>query len=367
LHILDSTAFAVDARHLQTGIGAYTLHLIRSLHALRFGHLHALTKPEHVSELQPYCERISVVDVPIYSMREQVAVPWAARHETLLHVPHYNAPLLYPGTLLATIHDLTHMLDRNHRGTWKTRLYASPMLHAVAKRAAHLFTVSEYSKQKIIEHLAVAAEQITVVYNGIGCQFVPGDLDLAREDVARRFGISRPYLLYVGSLKPHKNIETLVEAYADLETGKVPGLDLVIAGTGRAGRIRLEQQSARLGLHLMFISDADNLELAQLYRAAEVLVLPSFEEGFGLPILEAMACGTAVVCANAAAMPEVAGDAAMLFDPHDSQDLCRILRMVLSTNDLKQSLRERGLMRASKFTWHETAAKHIPIYQKYLS
>jgi glycosyltransferase involved in cell wall biosynthesis len=360
-------AFALDARHLETGIGAYTRNLIRSLYALRFRHVHALTKPEHMSELQPYCRRVSVIDAPIYSVREQITVPWAARRDTLLHVPHYNAPLLYRGTLLATIHDLTHLLDANHRGTWKTRFYASPMLHAVTKRAAHLFTVSEYSKKQMVKYLGVPPEKITVVYNGIGAQFVPGDQGQARDAVARRFGILRPYLLYVGSLKPHKNIETLLDAYAGLEAGKMRGVDLVIVGTGLAGRIRLEQQSARLGLDPTFVSDADDLELADLYRAAEVLILPSFEEGFGLPILEAMACGTAVVCANAAAMPEVAGNAAMLFDPYDPQDLSRILRRVLSENELKQSLRERGLIRAQQFSWAKTAAHHIPVYRKYLS
>jgi glycosyltransferase involved in cell wall biosynthesis len=117
----------------------------------------------------------------------------------------------------------------------------------------------------------------------------------------------------------------------------------------------------------LFVSDADNSDLIQLYRAAEVLVLPSFEEGFGLPILEAMACGTPVICANAAAMPEIAGDAAMLFDPRDSQDLCRNLRMILSSACLRQSLRDRGLTRAKQFTWRESAGRHIPIYRKYLS
>jgi glycosyltransferase involved in cell wall biosynthesis len=241
------------------------------------------------------------------------------------------------------------------------------MLHAVANRATHLFTVSEYSKQNIIKHLRVEADKITVIYNGIGSQFGPGDTELARENVARRFGISQPYLLYVGSLKPHKNIAVLVAAYAQLEAGKRPGVQLVIAGTGQTVKLRLEQQAGRLAVRPLFISDADDCELTQLYRAAEVLVLPSFEEGFGLPILEAMACGTPVACANAAAMPEVAGDAAMFFDPHDSQDLCRILRMLLSSADLRQSLRERGLTRAKQFTWRETAAKHIPIYQRYLS
>ena len=362
-----SAGIAIDARHLKTGIGAYTRNLILNLSELQYGPLHILTRSENRAELVPYCQQVSVLDASIYSVWEQIAVPFLARNDRVLHVPHYNAPLLYPGKLLITIHDITHILYERYRRAWKSQVYASPMLRAAAHRAEHLFTVSEYSKRKLVEHLNIEPDKITVIYNGVGSQFSPGDHDQSREEVRARFGISLPYILYVGSLKPHKNIEALLQAYALLSPGRTPDLQLVIVGKGNPGNANLSGLAASLGIRPSFVSDANDDELVELYRAAEVLVLPSFEEGFGLPIVEAMACGTPVICANAASMPEIAGDSALLFDPNDSQDLHRALLNILSSADLRQSLRERGFIRARHFTWRQTAARHIPIYDRYQS
>jgi glycosyltransferase involved in cell wall biosynthesis len=294
-------------------------------------------------------------------------LPFAARRNPLLHVPHYNAPLLYSGNLLLTIHDLTHLLYAGYRENWKTKMYASPLLHLAAVRAAHIFTVSEYSKTKLVEVLRVDPARITVVYNGVASGCGPGNKEEARDEVARQFGVGRPYILYVGSLKPHKNLETLVDAYGLLCGGTTtPEFQLVLAGAGRQGQERLMRRAVDLGLRPLFIGDADDVELVDLYRAAEVVVLPSLEEGFGLPIVEAMACGTPVICAHAASMPEIAGDAALFFDPLDANDLCRVLRQVLSSKDLSDSLSARGLLRAQQFSWDRTAARHIPVYDRYL-
>jgi glycosyltransferase involved in cell wall biosynthesis len=239
------------------------------------------------------------------------------------------------------------------------------MLRIAARKASHIFTVSEYSKRRLVEELHISEEKVTVVYNGVGAQFSPGDRAQAREGVALGYSVSLPYILYVGSLKPHKNITTLLRSYASLWAGRMPEADLVIVGTGDPGKAELESLANALGVHPVFITDARDDQLVELYRAAEVLVLPSFEEGFGLSIVEAMACGTPVICANAASMPEIAGEAAILFDPHDVQDLIRALTSLLSSSDLRRSLRERGLIRAKQFTWLETASRHIPVYEKF--
>ena len=221
--------------------------------------------------------------------------------------PHYNAPLFFPGKLLITIHDITHILYERYRRTWKSQAYASPMLRVAVQRAEHLFTVSEYSKQKLVEQFDIAADKITVVYKRSRQPvYLQSDRDQSREDVTGRFGISSPYILYVGSLKPHKNIEALLEAYALMSPGRTPDVQLVIVGKGHPGNANLSRMAANLAIHPLFVSDANDEELAKLYRASETLVLPSFEEGFGLPIVEAMACGTPVICANAASMPEIA-------------------------------------------------------------
>src|SRR5580698_645875 len=147
-----SGQLAIDARMFRSGIGVYTANLLRELHDNHQWPVHALMSRDSLSTLAPYGSRISIVDAPIYSLQEQFAVARAVRHDKVLHIPHYNVPVLYKGTLLATIHDLTHLLDQNYRTSWKSRLYANPMLAFCARRAAHIFTVSEYSKLQIVEH-----------------------------------------------------------------------------------------------------------------------------------------------------------------------------------------------------------------------
>ncbi len=361
-----STRLAIDARHLKTGIGTYTRNLIIGLKELQFGPLHILTGAEHHAELSPYCQQLSVINASIYSIREHILVPFLARHDALLHVPHYNAPISYSGSLLVTIHDITHILYRDYRSKWKSRVYASPMLRMAAHGAAHIFTVSEYSKRRLIEYLDIDPDKITVVYNGVSKFYSPGDKECAYEAVASRFHFTLPYILYVGSLKPHKNLETLLDAYTRLCAGKMPDIHLVIAGKASAGDLSIARYAAKLGIDPFFIDDADDWQLANLYRAAEMLVLPSFEEGFGLPIVEAMASGSPVACADAGAMPEIAGNAAIFFDPYDAEDLCGVMKEVLSSPDLRRSLSHKGLLRAQCFTWPNSVARHIPIYDRYL-
>ena len=350
---------------LQTGIGVYTRNLIRELHDAYGWPIHALTFRDQRAQLAPYCERITTVDAPIYTLREQWTITWAARRDKVLHVPHYNAPLLYRGELLVTIHDLTHVLDRTYRNSWKARLYAAPMLAAGARRAAHVFTVSEYSKARIVEHLGIEASKISVVYNGVDRAFFEGETEQSRKAVAERFGIASPYLLYVGNLKPHKNVDTLLEAYAHLFKGRERDCALVLAGKDRLGEVHLSEHASRLGITPTFIADANTHEVADLYRSAEALVQPSFEEGFGLPVIEAMACGTPVACSSAASLPEVAGDAALFFDPHDVRQLASAIETMLTSSALRASLREKGLARAARFTWADTARRHVEIYRRF--
>jgi glycosyltransferase involved in cell wall biosynthesis len=360
-----SGQLAFDARMSRSGIGVYTSNLLRELHDGYQWPVHALTHRESQFALAPYCERITVVDAPIYTLQEQFAVARAVRRDRVLHVPHYNVPVLYRGTLLATIHDLTHLLDQNYRKSWKSRLYANPMLAYCGRRAAHIFTVSEYSKLQIVEHLGVAPDKISVVYNGVGQDFHPGNVEESRSAIAARFGVETPYLLYVGNLKPHKNVEALLEAYAEIFRDRPHDCAVVLAGADLAGEERLRMLAARLHISPLFISDANAEEIAHLYRAAEALVQPSFEEGFGLPVIEAMACGTPVVCSNAASLPEIAGDAVLFFDPRDRHQLVEALNTLLSSTSLQLSLRAKGIARAARYTWRETANRHVEVYRRF--
>lgn len=357
----------VDARWLSTGIGTYTFNVLSRLKACGDISLRALTLPQHRAKLEPFCDRVDIVDAGIYTIREQIQIPIAARGSTVFHAPHYNAPLLYPGTLLVSILDLTHILDETFRGTLKSRVYARPMLHMVARKAAHIFTLSEYSKRQIRQMLGVPSEKITVTYCGVSPHFRPMDWQCAHSAVRGGLGVKSRYILYVGNLKPHKNVSTLLRAYASLRTQHDLAEKVLIVGNDPIGRPQLQALAQDLGIQdsVRFVPHVSDDLMPMVYAAADLLVLPSFEEGFGLPIIEAMACGTPVVCSHAASMPEVAGDAAVLFDPKNREALVKAMWSVLSTPDLRECLRSKGFIQAKRFDWQDCAQRHYQVYRKY--
>jgi|GEM_PF-5974941 glycosyltransferase involved in cell wall biosynthesis len=223
-------SLCIDARWIYSGIGTYTFNLVRELSQCGELDLHALTFSEHQAALQPFCQSLSIVDVPIYSIRVQFAIARAAQDFPVLHVPHYNAPLLRKETMLITIHDLPHILDARFPNTLKSRVYAHPMLRLAARKAVHIFTVSEYSKRQIVEHLDVSAERVTVTYNGVGPQFIPEPREQAIQTVQRECGVTQPLILYVGNLKPHKNVDGLLLAFALLPGQTAGECELLIVG-----------------------------------------------------------------------------------------------------------------------------------------
>ena len=239
-------SLCIDARWIHSGIGTYTFNLIRELSRQGELELHGITTFQHQAALRPFCNSLSILDVPIYSVREQFAIVRSARHFPVLHVPHYNAPLLRKGTLLVTIHDLTHILDDRFRNTLKSRAYARPMLRLAAERAAHIFTVSEYSKRQIVEHLDVPADKVTVTYNGVGQQFYPESRTDAKRIVQRECGVTRPYILYVGNLKPHKNVDGLLRAFALVLKRTSGDCELLIIGDRGFGRTCFEEVGGRV-------------------------------------------------------------------------------------------------------------------------
>jgi glycosyltransferase involved in cell wall biosynthesis len=359
-----SPQVTIDARWLSTGIGTYTLGFMRELAACGPIDLRALTMREHADKLS-FASSVEFVDVPIYTLREQFAVPRAAGR-SLLHVPHYNVPVAYRGTLLTSILDLTHLLDRTYRSNLKVRLYAAPMLQLAARKAQHIFTLSEYSKRHIVERLRVPPEKVTVTYCGVGAQFQPMDREAARATIRAAYNVARPFILYLGNLKPHKNVSGLLGAFA-LSPELQREVELLIVGDDPVGRELLQRQAhqAGLGACVRFLPRVPAAHLTPLYNAAEVLVLPSFEEGFGLPVIEAMACGTPVACSTAASLPEVAGDSAVMFHPSNAEEIRDSVLSILHDSSLRESLRASGFRQAQRFSWRQCAQLHYDTYVRY--
>ncbi|AFZ66504.1 glycosyltransferase family 4 protein [Deinococcus peraridilitoris] len=255
--------------------------------------------------------------------------------------PGFNAPLTRRRHFFFTIHDLIH-LRVPAESTRTKRLYYQRVVRPAVRMASRVFTVSEFSRREIITWAGVPEHQVVNVHNGVSRALSPHGAK-HRQD--------RPYVLYVGNRKPHKNIPRLLEAFAHRYARDVT---LVLTGDADA---ETEAHLARLRLRgdVQFAGSLCDQALARYYRGALALVMPSLYEGFGLPPLEAMACGTPVVTSHATSLPEVVGDAALTFDPRNTDDLTHALDRVLGDAALRAALRERGLRRAQHFSWDRTA------------
>jgi glycosyltransferase involved in cell wall biosynthesis len=264
---------------------------------------------------------------------------------------------------VATIHDVIYLACPQDLPSRAGRLYYRAMMHACARLATRIITDSEYSRNEIVRYLHADPAKIEVIYPGVDPGFCRVT-DAARLDAVRsRYGLDRDYVLCAGIYKPRKNHAGLLQAFRRLrESGS--GAQLVIAGPMGEGERVLRRLAAELGIaeHVVFTGFVDDRDLSALYSAARVYTCPSFYEGFGFTVLEAMACGTPVVCSSATSLPEVAGEAALYFDPHSPEQMASQLDRVLSDAALRDSLVERGRLNQQKFNWAETARQALAVY-----
>jgi glycosyltransferase involved in cell wall biosynthesis len=363
---------AIDARLLaSSGIGTYLTNLLENLAAIENEFVFEVICPRQklLVRLPPDRFRYVPGKSPIYSVREQWEIARLASHAQVLHSPHYNAPLFYQGNLVVTIHDLIHVTDPTFKGTLAARLYARPMFNLVARRADCLIADSEFTKTQIVEHLPISPSKVVVVYLGVSDHFCPHDRGQALPRVSSLLGLKRPYILFVGNLKPHKNVKTLLHAFSQMCAHSDFDHQLVILGDDRKWKVDLVSECEKSGINdrVLFAPHVRYEDLPWVYGAAEILVMPSFIEGFGLPVLEAMACGTPVVCSRAASLPEVAGDAAEYFEPTSVEGLAAGMERVLGSAERQAELRHRGLERVKLFSWDECARRHCEVYRSVLA
>lgn len=321
----------IDGRKIADyGIGTYIRGLLHGLQELGGNDEYIVLAPESAKKLIPF-EHV-VADAPKYSLREIVAIGAAVRRlgADVFHAPHYVIPVTSTPTVV-TIHDLIHLRLRNP----VKRAYAWTMLRRAAKQT--VVTVTHAVEQEIESTLG--ARGVIVTPNGIDPRFTPAGRRAPGE-----------YFLFVGNDKPHKNVATLVAAHERA----APRAGLVLAG---ADFSRFRTRVTRTG----FVGDD---ELAALYRGALALVIPSVEEGFGLPAAEAMACGTAVITSNAPALVEITGDAALHVDARDPSALAEAMTRIANDAPLRAELASRGIARARQFTWKSCAEKTREAYER---
>lgn len=280
----------------------------------------------------------------------------------VLHLPANVGLLRCPCPMVVTMFDTTVFEQGQHHKRWHRAVTRFGMSIA-AREAAVILTISEYSKQRISAVLAVEPSRIAVTYCGYDAKFRRFP-DAERHQAERELALG-DFILTVGTLEPRKNLGTLLEAFASLRRSGYRGA-LVHAGPRGWKSENVDRQIADLGLsgHVRFLGYVDDVTLVRLYNLASVFVFPSLTEGFGLPVLEAMACGTPVVSACGSSLEEVGGQAARFIDPQDADDLADALRTVLDDPGLRDTMVRAGLARAGQFSWRACAELTVQAYQR---
>jgi glycosyltransferase involved in cell wall biosynthesis len=360
----------IDARKLHDfGIGTYIRNLLRHLARLdRDTEYVLLCKPEDVTALTPLGPnfRPVVETAGNYSVTEQLAVPLALRRQgvTLFHSPHYVLPPLVPCRSVVTIHDCIHLMFPQYLPNRLALSYARASIGMATRRATRIMTVSESSKRDILRFFDTDPSRIDVIHNAYDERFgvEPREEDVVR--VRERYQLHDEFVLYAGNVKPHKNLERLIEAFHLVRKRGLDHLKLVLIGDeiSRYAALRRAVHRHQLHQYVRFLGYLPEETLAVMYRLAGVFVFPSLYEGFGLPPLEAMASGTPVVTSNVSSLPEVAGDAAILVDPYDPHAIADGIYRVLTDERLRRDLRHKGLARARQFSWEASVRRVHEIY-----
>lgn len=308
---------------------------------------------------------------PVRIAWEQTALPWAAAQDRLdlLHCPVNVAPVLARCPTLLTIHDLIFLRSPEKFHPAK-RFYLSTMTGWSARHAKHIIAVSEATRQDIIELLHIRPERVTTIHNGVGAEFRP--VEAARlEEFRRAKSIEGRVVLYVGTLEPRKNLPLLLQAFAVLAAeSQFEDVTLYIGGSKGWYYNEIFSTAERLGLtesrRVRFLGRVPDDELALWYNVATVFAYPSLYEGFGLPVLEAMSCGTPAIASNTASLPEVVGSAGLLLDPNDVAAWIDGLHELLANRENRDALGERAKQQAAMFSWEKAARKTVDIYRRHL-
>ena len=363
------------------GVGRYVQNLVENLEKVDKKNEYVIFLRQGSFNLyQPRSKNFKKVlaDIPWYGAEEQIALPALFSQENLdlLHVPHFNVPLLYRGKMVVTIHDLT-MLKFGGRETSTLnlglflvkRVGLELILRQAVSRAAAIITPSKFVKDDVSRTFQVPKSKIFVTYEaGVLSGKERSSKEKKIENVLEKYRISSPYFLYVGGFYPHKNLSRLIEAIKILNEELGQPAQLVLVGTKDAFLEKLVREAMYQGAlkYLSLTGQVSDADLIDLYRSATAYVQPSLSEGFGLPTVEAMALGVPVVQADASSLPEIAGAAALYFNPQDSREMAKSLKKVLTSEKIRSRLTKAGLSRAKDFSWEKMARETVKIYAKAL-
>lgn len=352
-----------------TGVGNYTRQLLTHMLAVAGEHdfLLMANHQDAVQDVAPSARaRPLIRDFPSRMLWMQTVLPGQLRaaKPDLCHYPNSIAPLHSPCRYVVTIHDMTlSLLPQYH--PWRKRLIVRPLIPLIARRATRIITDSEHARADIVRLLRVPPERVVVVPLAAAAIFRPASAD-EQARVRARYQLDQPYLLYVGTLEPRKNLVRLIHAWHTLwRRGIIPHQLVLVGGRGwQDAEIYATIAQLNCGAALRLAGYVPTADLPALYSAADAFAFPSLSEGFGLPVIEAMACGTPVLISTAPALRELAGAAALAIDPRDERALTDTLELLLTDAALRADLRTRGLLRAAAFSWDRAARSTLEVYQE---
>jgi glycosyltransferase involved in cell wall biosynthesis len=352
----------IDARMLHhSGIGVYLRNVIKGLIESNLYDITVLADKNYTA-----LQGIKTIDFlqKIYSPSEQIYFPITIPTCDIFWSPHYNVPVLPIAAKkrLVTVHDVYHLAHQQELSAAQ-RVYAKIMFRAATHLSDHIITVSEFSKQEIIKYTHTKTNKITTIYNGVDIDFFAQKLPpTTQHHIIQHYQLPQKYVLFVGNVKPNKNLKNLIRAFA-LFSEKEPDFKLVILGkkngfiTGDEGVFELINAYPSLSEKIIFTGFVADSDLPTIYQLAAMLVFPSLYEGFGFPPLEAMSAGCPVVCSDRSSLPEVGGEAVFYCNPEDVNSI--YLQMLECLANPKES--QLLLKQAQQFSWKKSIDAHVAI------
>jgi len=370
---------AIDIRRMtEFGVGTYIRNVVRTLARLdrenKYFLIGSLTR---VAECGPLPGNFHAIELMAADDTVKGNVDFRAIVRRLdcnvVHIPHlYWVPRRLKCPYVITVHDLLEHMYGSHDSSPLRRSMHFFLTRRVLRGAARVLAVSQFTKNEIHKLLAIPDDRIEVVYNAIDERFLHGHATEAdRAMIAQRYQVNYPFILYAGSIRPHKNVVRIIEAFSALKSelakeGQFEDLKLIIIGDDVVGHPRLRRTVVRSGVQLdvRFLGFVPIEVLRIFYDVAKVFVFPSLYEGFGLPPLEAMAHGTPVVASNTSSLPEVVGNAALMVNPENVFEIRRGLQQALLDPAARERMKERGYAQAQRFSWTGSVARILEIYRE---